>query len=371
MTGARTDVLIAGGGLSGLAVAEALEGSGVDYRLVEARARIGGRILSDRAGGGRFDLGPAWIWPHNHRILALAGRLGVDLHRQYATGNLVYQDQAGAVRRDLEFSTMGGALRAAGGLARLTEGLAAVLSPDRLLLGTTLKSVRFGPEGLTAVIVGPEGAGELHAQRLVLALPPRLVAERIGFSRALPQDVSRAFQATPTWMAGHAKVLAVYGRPFWREAGLSGDAISHRGPLMELHDATDEGSGTPAIFAFAMPGAAGRPGFEDAARAQLVELFGPDAAVPEALLAKDWSADPETATAADAVPPAGHPAYGFTQGMRRALDDWSGGRIVFAGTESATEEGGFLEGALAAAEDAVSGLRRSLQTAEPVSHPAP
>ncbi len=41
-------------------------------------------------------------------------------------------------------------------------------------------------------------------------------------------------------MAGHAKVVALYERPFWREQGLSGDAISHCGTLAEIHDARND-----------------------------------------------------------------------------------------------------------------------------------
>jgi monoamine oxidase len=60
-------------------------------------------------------------------------------------------------------------------------------------------------------------------------------------------------------------------------------------------------------------------------------------------LIKDWSTDPATATHADCAPPAGHPAY-------RPLAPTE--RLFFAGTETAPEDGGFLEGALAAAEAA-------------------
>jgi monoamine oxidase len=42
----QTDVLIVGGGLSGLCVAHLLSVAGIDFRLIEARNRLGGRILS-------------------------------------------------------------------------------------------------------------------------------------------------------------------------------------------------------------------------------------------------------------------------------------------------------------------------------------
>jgi monoamine oxidase len=84
-----------------------------------------------------------------------------------------------------------------------------------------------------------------------------------------------------------------------------------------------------------------------AALAQLARLFGPAAATPVDVLIKDWSTDPATATPADRAPSAGHPAY-------RPLAPT--GRLFFAGTEAAPEDGGFLEGALAAAEAAYAKL---------------
>jgi monoamine oxidase len=124
-----TDVLIVGAGLSGLALARHLTAAGVAHEVLEGRARIGGRILS--AVGG-MDLGPAWIWPGQPRIAALLADLGLATFAQHSRGMLVYEDRGGAIRRDLTFSTMEGALRVTGGLSRVTDGLASGLAPVRL-----------------------------------------------------------------------------------------------------------------------------------------------------------------------------------------------------------------------------------------------
>ena len=59
--------------------------------------------------------------------------------------------------------------------------------------------------------------------------------------------------------------------------------------------------------------------------------------------------DPLTATPENAAGgPRGHPAYG----MPRELDGLWGGHLIMASTEVANEHGGFLEGALVAAEAA-------------------
>jgi monoamine oxidase len=295
--------------------------------VLEARDRPGGRVLSQNG----LDLGPSWIWPQNRRMLALLARLGLYSFPQQATGRLVFEDAKGAIRRDLELATMGGALRVAGGLARITDILAAEIG-DSLRLSNPVSHVSEGPRGVRVTTQDQT----IDAARVVLALPPRLVT---GMGVTVP-DV-------PTWMAGHAKLIVTYPAAFWLAEGLNGDAISHRGPLAEIHDASPVGAKIGALFGFAHLGAARAPGFRDAAIAQLVRLFGSKAGSPDDIILKDWSIDSATSVTADRTPCARHPTY-------RTLPP--SGRLIFAGTEAASEGGGFLEGALAAAEAAHASL---------------
>jgi len=75
-------VLVVGGGLAGLAVLDALVEAGRDARLLEASARLGGRILTLRRGlapGLRAEAGAERITQGHRRVRALAARLGVPL----------------------------------------------------------------------------------------------------------------------------------------------------------------------------------------------------------------------------------------------------------------------------------------------------
>ncbi|MCC1482273.1 flavin monoamine oxidase family protein [Roseibaca sp. Y0-43] len=326
-----THVCIIGAGLSGLALANGLRAKGCAVTLLEARDRPGGRVLSQDG----FDLGPSWIWPHNRRMLALLDQLGLRSFAQYTQGRLVFEDATGAIRRDLDFATMGGALRVGGGLAQVTGALADKLG-DALRLSCPVQQISEDAHGVTVTLRNQS----LRASQVVLALPPRLAA---GLGLTMP-DI-------PTWMAGQAKLVATYPTPFWRAQGFNGDAISHLGPLAEIHDASPVDGREGALFGFARPGAARAEGFRDAAIAQLARLFGPEAAQPTRVMLKDWSTDSATATPADLVPPAGHPHYRPIAPTRR---------VIFAGTEAAPQDGGFLEGALCAADAALGALERIL-----------
>ena len=295
--------LIIGGGLSGLSLADALEAKGHDYMLVEARNRFGGRIMTEHHGAGYFDMGPAWFWPGQPRIAALIDRLGLEKFDQFADGILTFEDERGQVQRGRGFSSMQGSWRVKGGLG---------------------------------------------------ALPPRLAAE-ITYTPALPKNAVSVMQGIATWMAGQAKAVAVYDTPFWRDEGLSGDAQSRVGPMVEVHDASPAQGGPYALFGFiGIPpqGRADEQIFRQHLRDQLIRLFGPKAGEPAQLYVKDWAFDPQTSTMADQAPLYAHPTYGLPQVLTQLWDD----TLHFGGTEVAAQFGGYVEGALEAAENVLRTL---------------
>ena len=80
--------------------------------------------------------------------------------------------------------------------------------------------------------------GTLVVSSVILALPPRLLASTLRCIPALPATLLQHWHNAPTWMAGHAKLLALYSTPFWRAAGLSGGAVSQVGPLVSKNEIT-------------------------------------------------------------------------------------------------------------------------------------
>ena len=81
-------VVIVGAGLAGLYAARLLEQAGLDAVVVEARERVGGRVLTLDRIEGRPEAGGSQIGPNYGRLLAVAGQTGVAMRPSDAVETL-------------------------------------------------------------------------------------------------------------------------------------------------------------------------------------------------------------------------------------------------------------------------------------------
>jgi len=363
----QTTVAIIGGGLAGLYAGKLLHADGIDFKLIEARERLGGRILStdeSRAlSDDGFDLGPSWFWPDMQpQFAALVQELGLAAFPQHNNGDVIFERMS----RETPWRYCAAyqepqSMRIAGGTATLIRALANHIPRQNVLVATRVKQLAIGPSNTTLALAQADDSEDtLIADQVIAALPPRLLAE-ISFSPSIDPVTAQHWRETPTWMAPHAKFFAIYNRPFWRDAGLSGTAQSLVGPLGEVHDATTA-SGKAALFGFPSVGADARASLGEAAFTkscleQFARLFGPEALHPHATILKDWAADPMTATADDRIAGA-HP---IPSAAPWVTGPWQR-RLSLGGSETSATEPGYMAGAISAAQRAAAEVVQRLRT---------
>ncbi len=95
------DVVVVGAGLAGLTAARNLVHARKRVVVLEARDRVGGRILNESLGGGKVvEVGGQWVGPGQDRIMALARAVGVRSFKTYDRGTRIFDYQG----RRREFS---------------------------------------------------------------------------------------------------------------------------------------------------------------------------------------------------------------------------------------------------------------------------
>ncbi len=339
------DVVVVGAGPAGLHAAGLLHAAGRSVVVLEARHRVGGRLLSAQSGDHHFDLGATWFWPNERRVSALVHGLGLDVFDQHLDGDMMYEPRTGPQRIDgNQLDVQSG--RFGAGAQSMPEALARLLPDDVVRLDEPVHSIRLVHD---RVEVNADRSRWTTAQ-VVLAVPPATAVASIAID-GLDDATAAIAAATPVWMGGTVKVVARYERPFWREAGLAGAAFSHVGPLREIHDMSGRDGMPAALFGFAQPAHDAPVPGRNAVLGQLAALFGPEAAAPADLWIHDWRREPFT-VAPESLGLTDYTTYGHRAFEQPSLE----GCLHWASTETAPDSPGHIEGALAAAERAAAAV---------------
>ncbi len=360
-----SEVIVLGAGLCGLAIALLLHEQGRSVHLLEARSVAGGRIRSvhdDTTGRYLADLGPTWVWPNSQPVLqSWINKLKLDVFPQYDAGNAVLDYGPEQPAKSGFIPGQDGNMRVAGGSQALINTIIAKLPADMISLNTPATSVNVSAS--EAIIRSDNNT--FVAKHLVVAIPPRIALKTIEWKNELPLELQHALDTTPTWMAPHAKVVAIYENPFWREQGLSGRIASRTGPIAECHDHCSPHGEIAALWGFIgwpydMRVKMGEE-LKSQVRLQLKHCFGSDKPDPLAIHIEEWSQDPFVTSPNDLTGPMHHPTAGPNILRQPHLND----RIFFAGSETAERSPGLIEGAFDAAERVAHNIAKRENTTSP------
>ncbi|MEU7597332.1 FAD-dependent oxidoreductase [Streptomyces sp. NPDC039022] len=305
-----------------------------------------------------IDVNAAWESPGADRLDAISFGEWLDRHHALpstrALMTVVSKVQWGCPPGDVSLLHALRYIRAAGGLDHMldveggqqqdrivetTQEIAVRVAErlgDRVRLETPVRRIMQDDDGVTV----RTGSGDIRARYAIVTAAPAHRAA-IKFDPALPERVEGL---TRTWRMGVlSKASVAYEKPFWRADGCSGEAVTDTGTVFITFDVSPARSGPGVLMAFCDPRVF--DGFSPETRRdrvvqQLADLYGPQARTPIDYVDHCWGAEPF-------APGGPNPAVApyATTSFGKALSE-PHGRIHWAGSETAGEWAGTLNGAV-------------------------
>lgn len=305
---------------------------------------LGGWLQSVHAGATARDL------------LAIMARVtwGCELDDVSMLHAARYVRAAGGLDRLLDVHDGAQQDRFLAGTQQIADAMAVELG-DRVVLGAAVRSIEHHDDAVRVVCE----KGRAEARFVIVAIPPEHRAG-IEFAPALPAEYE---QLATCWPQGRlSKAYAAYPTPFWRDTGCSGEALSDEGPVFITFDVSPQPDGPGILLGFvdarsfdALPAEQRR----QRALHCFASLFGDAALKPLDYVDHRWGAEEFAAGGPTAaVPPGSWTRYG--PWLHRPV-----GAIHWAGTETADEWTGFLDGAVRSGQRAAAEVAHRLRADAP------
>ena len=214
-------IVVVGAGMSGLVAAYELFGAGHDVTVLEARERVGGRVLTLRspfASGHSAEAGAARIPPEHDLTLGYARHFGLELDRFYPETRffLRFQDGERTTMPPRSFlSEWPNFVKIRGGSDRLPAAFATALG-GRVVTASPVTDIVAGSTVRTMCLDGQR----YESDRVLVTVPVPLLSS-IRFSPALSSAKTEAMNGGFRYQSA-TRVFVRFRTRFWEAEDLNG-----------------------------------------------------------------------------------------------------------------------------------------------------
>ena len=335
------DITIIGAGLSGLTLAYLLKDSKYTIRIIEARNRLGGRILTKGYNSNKpIEMGATWLGNQHTQCIALLEKLELEVFNQKIGDQAIYE----AISTSPPYLAKlppnpQPSMRLRGGTEQMLQALAKKLNSNTIILNQPV--VRLTEINDTIKIETPDHT--FTSNIVVSTLPPNLLVSTIEMSPSLPQSFIDLAKATHTWMGESIKIALTYSEPFWRSNNLSGTIMSNVGPIGEMYDHSNYEESFFALKGFFSGNYFSITKEQRLAMVirQLQKYYGHQAEKFLHYEEKVWRNEPYTfVTYNDHVLPHQNNGHDIFQ------NSFLNGKLIIGGTETSQRYPGYMEGAI-------------------------
>jgi monoamine oxidase len=341
-------VVIIGGGLSGLVLAYKLLQKNIQTIILEASSRIGGRIQTINGNlHTPLELGATWVSDMHPNLLSLMEELGVEKFTQYSKGISLFQTKSFEPPQKFYVpESENPSYRIGGGTQKLIDALIKKLDVNTIHLNSKVISIK---EDQNKLSIETSNGQKWNADKVIICVPPQL-AGQIYFSPQLPDALSQILPTVQTWMLGSIKFALEYSTPFWRKNGYSGMLYSHTGIVVEMYDHVNIEENKFGFTGFLNSSASSyTPELrKELVLQQLELLLGKEVLNPSIYIDKVWT--DEFISAENQLIQTPHQNNGHSLLQENYMNE----KLFFSGTETAISFSGYMEGAVIAANNIIN-----------------
>lgn len=340
----ETDILIIGAGLTGLTIAYLLRQQNIAVTIVEGRERVGGRIYTKyNETLAPQEMGATWFGKNHTALVDLLKELNVGSFKQELSDKAIYEAISTSPPQLVSLPPNNDpSFRIQGGTMTLINALVNELEPKQLYLNQVIQTI----ENRENKVSVKSKTHHFKASKVVSTLPPNLLLNTVSISPSLPDSIVNIGKQTHTWMGESIKISLTYERPFWRKTS-SGTIFSNVGPIPEMYDHSNYEDNRFGLKGF-LNGAyflMTKPERLELIMKQLQKYYGLEARNFLTYEETVWRKEKFTFTDYES-PILPHQNNGHPIFQQPFLD----GKLLIAGSETASQFPGYMDGALRSAQ---------------------